>query len=138
MKAEMTALVLSLGMGAVFALIYDLIRIFRRVVKHGMALVSGEDLLFWIVSSVQAFAFFVFVNKGKYRFFMFFAMLMGAMVYRMILSEKIVGYCSFFLNKLVEIFGNILKKITLWVKIKGQKKKGNKTRGGNIEKTEKS
>lgn len=138
MTGELLALGLSVGAGIVLFCVYDFLRVLRRVIKHGNALVAGEDLLFWILSSVQAFGFFMFVNKGKYRFYMFLAMLLGAFLYKKTLSRIIVGYFSIFLRKIAEIFGNILKKAVRWVKIKRRKKNGNKTRGGNIEKTEKS
>lgn len=138
MTGELLALGLSVGAGIVLFCVYDFFRVLRRVIKHGNALVAGEDLLFWILSSVQAFGFFMFVNKGKYRFYMFLAMLLGAFLYKKTLSRIIVGYFSIFLRKIAEIFGNILKKAVRWVKIKRHKKNGNKTRGGNIEKTEKS
>ena len=66
---EADVLVVSLIMGMVLMLVYDQIRIFRRLIPHGTMWVGIEDILFWIASAVALFAMRYRENSGYIRGF---------------------------------------------------------------------
>ena len=43
--------------GALLLVVYDLLRIIRRLIPHKIWLVGAEDLVFWIGSAAVVFAF---------------------------------------------------------------------------------
>ena len=41
----------SFLLGVIITFIYDLFRIFRRIIPHGWFLLSLEDLVFWVLAT---------------------------------------------------------------------------------------
>lgn len=56
------------GAGFVMAFVYDLLRLFRRVVRHKRILVDIEDILFWTACFFASFALLYYQNNGVIRF----------------------------------------------------------------------
>ena len=133
---EIRTLFVTIGIGAALAVVYDVFRIARRVVKHNIVAVSGEDVIFWMVAGFATYYFFLFINDGKFRVYMVAGIILGIFSYRMTLSRIFVPFFSKILRKFVEICIKLLKKAVNSFKIKSIFKKcgNNKTRGGNIEK----
>lgn len=102
-------------LGAVLALIYDVIRIFRLFFHHKDWLVDMEDLIFWIFTAWLVFRTLFVYNRGALRGYAFLGMFLGVILYvltlsRLLLSvaEKIVPYWK--------KIGNIIRKpfTVLW------------------------
>ena len=51
-------------LGALFALIYDFIRIIRRIVFKSFIIMGLEDILYWLIMSVMTCVFLYKVNGG--------------------------------------------------------------------------
>lgn len=47
----------SVLLGVFVAVIYDIIRILRRVVKHNRFFISLEDILYWVFCAFEVFIF---------------------------------------------------------------------------------
>ena len=77
-------------MGAALLLIYDLLRVLRKLIKHSNLVVTLEDLIFWLVSSVIIFAMLYEKNNGIIRGFSIGVMLIGMIVYNRTFSELFV------------------------------------------------
>lgn len=45
----------SFLLGVIITFIYDLFRIFRRIIPHGWFLLSLEDLVFWVLATAGIF-----------------------------------------------------------------------------------
>ncbi len=88
--------------GAVITMVYDLLRIFRRVISHGNLWIGIEDFLFWIWTALWVFSVLYRENDGNLRMYTIFAMAFGMIVYHKTISEP-----------LVEFTGKILKKVLL-------------------------
>ena len=71
-------------------LIYDVLRIFRRIVPHKLWLVGGEDLIFWIGSAAALFAMLYRENSGYIRGFVIGGVLVGMLIYNLIFSAWVV------------------------------------------------
>lgn len=86
--------------GAVITFVYDLLRIFRRVISHGTLWIAIEDGLFWIWTSLWIFSVLYRENDGNLRMYTILTMVLGMIVYHKTFSE-------FF----VRIMGNVFRKI---------------------------
>ena len=93
--------------GAVLVLIYDIIRIFRRVIKHNVLFIALEDIIYWISMGIMVFILFFKNNNGVIRVFALVAMGIGVCFYLLFLSEYIVKYTS----KIINFFKNALFKL---------------------------
>jgi spore cortex biosynthesis protein YabQ len=60
---------LSLGLGVLLMLLYDLLRIFRQVVRHNTLLLALEDALYWLGCAIGIFAMLYQRNDGLLRWF---------------------------------------------------------------------
>ena len=45
--ADLDLWIVSIATGVCMAFVYDLLRLFRRIVRHGRFAVDVEDLLYW-------------------------------------------------------------------------------------------
>ena len=91
----------SFLLGVIITFIYDLFRIFRRIIPHGWFLLSLEDLVFWVLATAGIFY----------------------ILYKKTLSAALVNLVSGAVNKLIALIGKILWKLSapirfLWRKMK--------------------
>lgn len=63
--------------GAVLGVFYDVLRLFRLVLNDKFFL----DFLFWLVSSIIVFCYFLIFNSGALRMIYFFVILIGFLLY---------------------------------------------------------
>lgn len=99
----------SLLMGIFITFVYDLLRIFRRVVPHARLFVSLEDLAFWVYCGAEVFLLMYRESNGTLRWFAVLGALAGMFFYKKIVSPPLVKYTSLLLGKALEILGRILK-----------------------------
>jgi spore cortex biosynthesis protein YabQ len=123
---------MSFYWGMFLLLIYDLLRILRRIVKHNNFFITVEDVIYWITDSVLIFRMMYQQNNGIIRGFSILAMLLGMLFYHAVFSEflvrvisgiinKITAYIIKFINLLLTPFFFIFSRISrffLWIKIK--------------------
>ena len=111
--------------GAFITVVYDLLRIFRRVISHGNFWIGVEDLLFWIWTSLWIFSVLYRENDGSFRMYTILAMVLGMIVYHKTISEPMVKLCGKVLNKIVFWIGIPIKRIKIYISFLGKKlKKG--------------
>ena len=63
----------SFLLGAGIAFGYDLFRILRRVIPHGILWISLEDLLFWLLTAGSIFSLLYYENNGMFRWIAVFS-----------------------------------------------------------------
>lgn len=80
--------------GIILLVIYDVLRIIRRIIKHAWFFVAVEDVLFWIVSAFLIFRMMYEQNNGIIRGFSILGMTLGMVVYNQSLSEYMVKWIS--------------------------------------------
>ncbi len=109
----------SLGAGAAVTFVYDLFRIFRRVIPHGNIWIAFEDFFFWLGTALWSFYIFYMENNGEIRLYAILAMGAGMLVYHWLISEQLVKMvssvlkCCFHFSIIpVRIFANQLKKFS--------------------------
>lgn len=103
---------LSLGMGFLLGILYDLIRIIRISISRGKTAVIICDIIFCAFTCLFTFLFCLTVNEGEIRLYLVLGEIAGFFTYYFSLgavifscSEKIIG----FIKKLFRsVFGVIL------------------------------
>lgn len=105
---EVQFFLVSILSGAILLIVYDIIRIFRRIVKHSKALVAIEDILFWVASSIFIFNMMYKQNNGDIRGFSIMGMLIGMIVYNHILSKVVVNASTTIINKIIWVIKKII------------------------------
>ena len=99
MAGENEFLLHALYMGIFITFVYDLLRIFRRVVPHRGFFVSAEDLFFWIYCGGEVFLLMYHESDGTLRWFAVLGALAGMFLYRKLVSPYFVKYVSLVLNR---------------------------------------
>ncbi len=96
----------SIATGACMAFSYDLLRLFRRLIKHGRIAVDLEDLLYWIVWFCFSFALLYYGNNGVIRFAAVFGAAVGMLMYAATIGRFFIKVSYFVIDKTV---GNLLR-----------------------------
>lgn len=94
----------SIFIGAALLLLYDFLRIFRRIVPHGGLWIGVEDILYWIIYTGVVFVMLYRENEGMVRGFAIGGLMFGMLLYFFLLSRFVVR-----LNVL--IFGTAVRSV---------------------------
>lgn len=144
------------GMG--FMMVYDVLRILRGLIPHGIFLISLEDVVYWLFCSLAVFTILYRQNDGTLRGFAIAGVFSGMLFYNHFISRHLVvvitrllrwiGRLLFWplrmivrplkllMRKLKKFVTKVLKKICESIKIKSKKPRGDGERNEK-EKTEK-
>lgn len=87
---EAILLGISLCVGAGLFFLYDMLRIFRRIKKHGTLLIGIEDFLYWLICAVVVFLMLYQENDGMVRGFALGGILIGMLAYYFLLSRFVI------------------------------------------------
>ena len=102
----------SFLLGAGIAFGYDLFRILRRVIPHGILWISLEDLLFWLLTAGSIFSLLYYENNGMFRWIAVFSAGAGMLAYKRTLSGWFVRLVSGAANGALRLMRKILRKLT--------------------------
>ena len=80
-------------LGAVAALVYDVLRVFRRFHKQTLFVVSLQDFVFWFLLGLAGFRMVYIYNSGTLRAFAYGGMGLGAALYTVTVGRFFVTYC---------------------------------------------
>ncbi len=121
---ELQFFLISILWGAILLLVYDGLRILRRVIKHDRFFIAVEDLIFWVLASLFIFAMMYKENNGIIRGFSVMGMAIGMVIYHYIISEIFVTMITKLIHMLLRPFSiayNSVKKFVLFLASKGKK-----------------
>lgn len=107
----------SASIGVALSILYDLLRVFRRLCRHSLFLVSAEDFFFWLVAGVTGFSMVYVYNDGIIRLYSLMAMLCASVVYYLICSRFLIWGCMGIFRLFLKPAQKGLKKIINTVKI---------------------
>lgn len=107
MANENVFLFYALLMGIFITFVYDLLRVFRRVVPHGNFLISLEDIGFWIYCAAKVFLLMYHESDGTLRWFAVLGALVGMTAYKKLVSSFFVKYASLLIKKVLQIMGKV-------------------------------
>lgn len=106
--AELYFLFHSFLMGILITVLYDVLRILRRIIPHNILAISLEDFLYWAVCSLLIFFVLIQENNGILRWFSVAGALAGMFLYKKTLGILFVKYTSRLVCKLLHIVGRLL------------------------------
>lgn len=99
--------------GVFLLVIYDFLRIERRLISHNSFFVAVEDLIYWVIASLLIFNMMFNLNDGIIRGFSILGMLIGMLLYHHILSNYFVDITAGILiaikNVIVAVINFILQ-----------------------------
>lgn len=76
--------------GFIIGLVFDFFRILRKSFKTSNLVTYIEDIVFWILTGfLILYSIFTF-NNGEIRFFMFFGIAIGIVLYMLMLSNYLI------------------------------------------------
>ena len=76
--------------GAGLFFLYDLLRIFRRIMPHGNIWIGIEDFIYWLVCTGVVFVMLYQENDGMVWGFAFVGIVLGMGIYYLLLSRYVV------------------------------------------------
>lgn len=82
---------LTILMGGSLGLIYDCLRVFRRIVRHNTLWLQLEDGLFWLAAVFLVFGVMLRANGGEIRFFCIFGLFGGMGIYFLTVSRAVIA-----------------------------------------------
>lgn len=124
----------SVLLGVFVAVIYDIIRILRRVVKHNRFFISLEDILYWVFCAFEVFYLLYRESSGVLRWFSVLGIALGMFLYLISISRFVVGFASEFIRKVLHIIGKVLGILFLPFKKAGMKIAGVSKKTGSFTK----
>lgn len=110
--SEVAIFVQSFFAGLLVILAYDLLRIFRRIMKHGVIVIAVEDLVFWIACGLFLFQTLYRINDGVIRWFSISGIAFGMLIYNFSLSNFLVTNISNIVNKILEVIRKFIHIVT--------------------------
>lgn len=102
------AVVITIGIFLAFC--YDIIRIVRRVIPHGVFWMSVEDIIFWMCAGIITFIVCFIENAGNIRWFSLAGEILGAYMYCHTIGPFLVKWVSFMLKLPINVIKKALKK----------------------------
>ena len=131
---QVLSFIYSLVLGAIFSLLYDVIKSFRLTIKPSATLVFILDIIYFIFIAFISFLFYLSVTDGEIRFYILLGLFLGFLIIRFTISKlfvflltkifgfifsvfKKVNYCFFTLaDTISSVFLKIFNKITYFIK----------------------
>lgn len=120
---ELRVVGIAVVYGAAITFVYDLIRIFRRIIAHGNFWIGLEDFLFWIWTSLWSFSVLYRENDGNLRMYTIGSMVLGMILYHQLISEFFVKISAKILKRILGILLFPLKKVKIYIIFCGKKLK---------------
>ncbi|MCL2170700.1 MAG: spore cortex biosynthesis protein YabQ [Defluviitaleaceae bacterium] len=109
-------------LGVLTGFAYDLLRVFRRIIRHNKIAMHFEDCVFWISAAIFIFFFLLTHNFGEVRIFAIVGVLLGMLLYFIIASPLFmrlaVGFVSIVLGGYQRKIEKVLSKMRKYVKMK--------------------
>ena len=106
---ELTFFTHSVLMGLIITFVYDWIRVFRKLFRHGAILMSVEDLFFWFVCGLAVFYMLYKENDGTLRWFAVLGATLGMFLYKVIVRDRFINIMSTYIHKIMWFVSRVLQ-----------------------------
>ncbi len=103
MSEENVFLLYAFVSGILITSVYDILRIWRRVLPHKGLLVSLEDMAFWVFCALYIFGLMHRESNGSLRWFAVIGALAGMLLYKKTVSGFLVRYISLILCRVRDL-----------------------------------
>lgn len=105
--SEGTLLLISIGFGIALMMLYDILRIFRQLVKHGTVALAIEDVIYWAACAIGIFAMLYLENGGLLRWFVLAGVALGMLIENSFISPWIIKLFVKVLRFILQVLGKI-------------------------------
>jgi len=114
-SAQTKNMLLSVGMGFIFGIIYDIFRIIRLSLSGGRGKVAVfvQDVLFFLLFSGMTFAFCLSVNEGELRFYIVFIELLGFLIYYFSFGVFVIKVSDKIIFFIKRVFSLLVRLVSL-------------------------
>lgn len=102
--------------GILMGMIYDLIRIARKIINHYNFIVQVEDVLYWLACSLIGFAILYMHNYAEIRFFGLIGMILGGIMYLCTFSIIFMKIATWVIDLVKKIISYILHILSIPIK----------------------
>lgn len=102
---EAVLLGISMLLGAALFLVYDILRIFRRIFPHGAIWIGVEDFCYWILCTAAVFVMLYRENDGMVRGFSLGGVVIGMALYYFLFSRFVIKILVKILRTILGFFG---------------------------------
>lgn len=103
----------SLVLGIGFALIYDILRLFRKVIKTNDFVVNLQDIIFIMLSGGGVVCTAYLANNGEIRLYGIISSVLGFALYRRIIGRRLVNVL-FSVWKLICKGANLIMRVIMF------------------------
>ena len=97
----------SVEIGIIMGIVFDIVRIARKIIRHPNFFVQLEDMLYWVFCGFTGFYMLYICNYADIRPYIFIGIILGATLYFLSFSilfmkimTKIINYVKAMLHKL--------------------------------------
>ncbi len=108
---ELQFFLISVLWGGILLVAYDVLRIIRRIIRHGAILIAIEDLIYWLAASLFIFSMIFQENNGIIRGFSIIGMLLGSILYHFGISELLVKAVTKLIQTLLSPFKAVFNQM---------------------------
>lgn len=106
----------SVATGIMLALFYDVIRLWRRIVKHKRWQRDIEDFFYWVICFFVSFYLLYYGNNGVIRYFAVMGAGIGMGLYFATFGRFLMCWIYRLLCCLIAPFSAIKNQLTMWKK----------------------
>lgn len=129
-EIELALFGLAVMSGIGLLVLYDILRIIRRIIPHGIIWISIEDLLYWAFVGSWLFLKVCQVNNGIIRGYMIIGMLAGIVLYYFLFSRTIMKYLTKWIIYIKKRLKRMSKAVTIRLEsVRRNRKTGTKNEG---------
>jgi spore cortex biosynthesis protein YabQ len=114
---EVQFFLISILWGSLILLFYDVLRVIRRLIKHGAIILAFEDLIFWIAASLFIFTMIYEQNNGIIRGFSVLGMTIGLILYHFVFKDYLVNFITKCVRTLLFPFAVAVKAVRSFLKL---------------------
>lgn len=100
-------------LGAALMLLYDVIRICRRILPRGIILVSIEDVIYWIVFGIAVFILLYRENDGAVRGFIVGGIAVGLFLYYQLFGRWLMKWMGILIRSLKKRLKKAMEKVKI-------------------------
>lgn len=105
---QAASLGVSILIGGALFLLYDIFRIFRRVVPHGNFWIGVEDFFYWLCCTAVVFVMLYRENDGMVRGFSIGGIMIGMLLYYFLLSRFVIRINVMVFGTVFDLLGKYL------------------------------
>lgn len=94
-------------------MLYDLIRIFRKIIPHSNWSVQIEDAIYWVVCALTGFSILYMHNYGQIRFFVFIGIILGSVLYFCTFSIIFMKFATWLIDLIKHIIRTLVHILSI-------------------------